>query len=53
MFHHTTRGDMVITETYSPVPDDPLKGRPVIYLDQMHWRTLADVKAGRPAMPLA
>jgi hypothetical protein len=47
MFHHTTAGDIVITETYSPIPEDPLKGRPVIYLDQMHWRTMADITRGR------
>src|SRR6478735_7391219 len=48
MFHHTTGGHVVISETYSPEPEDPLKGRPVIYLDQMHWRTLADVMRGKP-----
>lgn len=41
----TTRNDMVIAEVYSPVSADPLKGRPTVYLDQNHWRTVADVVA--------
>lgn len=37
----TLRNDLVIAEAYSPLPGDPLKGRPVVYLDQNHWSTLA------------
>lgn len=44
MVHITQPGDLVISEVYSPVATDPLKGRPVVYLDQNHWRTLATVK---------
>src|SRR5690242_6947716 len=35
----TYRGDLLISEAYSPVSTD--KGRPSVYLDQNHWSTLA------------
>jgi hypothetical protein len=37
----TVRGDRILVEL--PVPNDlsPLRGRPVVYLDQNHWSTLA------------
>jgi len=37
----TKRGHMVIAEAYSPFTEDPLHGRPVVYLDQNHWSTVA------------
>lgn len=36
----TKRGEWVTSEAFSPV-GDPLKGRPVVYLDQNHWSALA------------
>lgn len=38
----TTRGDMIITEGFSPIHPPPLHGRPSVYLDQNRWRTVAD-----------
>lgn len=51
MAHMTIKNDLVIAEMYSPVPADPLRGRPTIYLDQMHWRTLANRRLGTDARP--
>lgn len=36
----TERGDLVFCEVWSPV-GDPVKGRPSVYLDQLHWSTIA------------
>ena len=46
--HNYTRQGrhLVISEVWSPGPEDQLKRRPVVYLDQMHWRTLADLRLG-------
>ncbi|NRI69912.1 hypothetical protein FEZ60_30865 [Rhodococcus sp. MS16] len=40
----TLRGDWLAAEVYSPIPDDPKKGRTTVYLDQNHWSTLALVR---------
>lgn len=37
----TTRGHAIIVELPTPNDPAPLGGRPVIYLDQNHWSTLA------------
>jgi hypothetical protein len=37
----TKRKDFVIAEGYSPRHATPYRGRPVVYLDQNHWRTVA------------
>ena len=37
----TLRDHVVIAEGYNPLQLDPLAGRPVVYLDQNHWSTLA------------
>ncbi|WP_263310285.1 hypothetical protein [Brachybacterium atlanticum] len=42
IFSTTTRGHTIITEGYNPHSPPPLNGRPSVYLDQNHWRTLAD-----------
>lgn len=42
IFSTTTRGHTIITEGYNPNSPPPLNGRPSIYLDQNHWRTLTD-----------
>jgi hypothetical protein len=49
----TKGGDLIFAEAYSPNPVDHLHGRPTIYLDQNHWRTVADAHAGEgdPANP--
>lgn len=39
----TTRGDLVITEGFNPNSPPPFNGRPTVYLDQNHWRTVSDV----------
>jgi len=39
----TNAGHIVFAEAYSPFQSDPLKGRPVVYLDQNHWSTVAQV----------
>jgi hypothetical protein len=39
----TNRGDMVLAEVSSPLTGDPTKGRPIVYLDQGHWSTVAQV----------
>lgn len=39
----TTRGDLVITEGFNPNSPPPFNGRPAVYLDQNHWRTVSDV----------
>lgn len=41
VWNFTSQGDTVASEMYSPVSRDPTKGRPVVYLDQNHWSTLA------------
>lgn len=38
----TTKGDRIITEGFNPASPPPLNGRPSVYLDQNHWRTIAD-----------
>lgn len=38
----TTRGHTIVTEGYNPNSAPPLNGRPSVYLDQNHWRTLVD-----------
>ena len=42
IFSTTTRGHTIITEGFNPNSAPPFNGRPSIYLDQNHWRTLAD-----------
>jgi hypothetical protein len=37
----TKRNHLVFSEGYSPYTKDPLGGRPVVYLDQNHWSTVA------------
>ncbi|MGK3955273.1 hypothetical protein ACLKOZ_03680 [Arthrobacter sp. R4] len=37
----TNRGHLIVAEVYSPSTEDPLHGRPSVYLDQNHWSTLA------------
>lgn len=37
----TNRGHLIVAEAYSPATEDPLHGRPSVYLDQNHWSTLA------------
>lgn len=39
----TTRGDLIITEGFNPNSAPPFNGRPAVYLDQNHWRTVSDV----------
>ncbi|WP_328467271.1 hypothetical protein OHA21_48550 [Actinoplanes sp. NBC_00393] len=39
IFSTTTRGDMLISEAYSPITTGPR--RPTVYLDQNHWSTVA------------
>ncbi|AZH79155.1 hypothetical protein CSX12_12215 [Microbacterium sp. Y-01] len=36
----TEKGHLVFCEVWSPV-GDPVKGRPSVYLDQLHWSTIA------------
>lgn len=36
----TENGHLVFCEVWSPV-GDPVKGRPSVYLDQLHWSTIA------------
>jgi hypothetical protein len=40
-WNFTTRGDVVMSEAYNPMARDPLRGLPVVYLDQNHWRTVS------------
>lgn len=42
IFSTTTRGHTIIAEGYNPNSAPPLNGRPSVYLDQNHWRTLTD-----------
>ena len=39
----TVKGDRIITEGFNPTSQPPFNGRPSIYLDQNHWRTVSDV----------
>jgi len=38
----TKRDHGMISQVYSPTTADAIQGRAVVYLDQNHWRTLAD-----------
>ncbi|WP_156892830.1 hypothetical protein [Corynebacterium sputi] len=38
----TSKNDVIITEGFNPASPPPLNGRPSVYLDQNHWRTVAD-----------
>lgn len=38
----TTKNDLILTEGFNPTSPPPLNGRSSVYLDQNHWRTLAD-----------
>ncbi|QOD93526.1 hypothetical protein [Chryseoglobus sp. 28M-23] len=37
----TVRGHVLVAEAYSPITEDPIRGRPIVYLDQNHWSTIA------------
>lgn len=39
----TVRGDLIVTEGFNPNSPPPFNGRVSVYLDQNHWRTVADV----------
>jgi len=39
----TTAGDQIVSELPRPTDLAPRRGRPVIYLDQNHWSTMANV----------
>jgi hypothetical protein len=39
----TRRGDIIISEGHVPGRPSQLHGRPAVYLDQNHWRKVADV----------
>jgi len=41
----TTRNHVVFFEPYDPKVLDPAFGRPIVYLDQNHWSTVAQVMA--------
>jgi hypothetical protein len=41
----TTRNHVVFFEPYDPKVSDPAFGRPIVYLDQNHWSTVAQVMA--------
>jgi hypothetical protein len=49
----TKRKDFVVAEGYSPIHDVPYRGRPVVYLDQNHWRTVAQAFIDPSAIPKA
>lgn len=38
----TTRDDVIITEGFNPNSPPPFSGRPSVYLDHNHWRTVSD-----------
>ncbi len=40
----TKRGHILIAEVYNPKLDDPTRGRPSVYLDQNHWRSVAQTR---------
>jgi len=40
----TTRGHIMTAEAYSPATRDSRRGRPSVYLDQNHWRSVAQVR---------
>jgi hypothetical protein len=42
LFFETTTGDQIVAELASASDLAPLRGRPVVYLDQNHWSTLAN-----------
>lgn len=42
LFFETTTGDQIVAELANASDLAPLRGRPVIYLDQNHWSTIAD-----------
>lgn len=44
VFNVTKRGGTVISEVYSPNAVDPRRGRRTVYLDQNHWRSVAQTK---------
>lgn len=41
LINTTRRGDVIVSEAYTPASGDPLRSRPSVYLDQNHWSTLA------------
>jgi hypothetical protein len=45
----TKRNHVVFFEPYQPLGENPKAGRPVVYLDQNHWNTIAQVMAN-PAL---
>jgi hypothetical protein len=46
----TKRNNLVNAEGYNPLGEDPLGGRPVVYLDQNHWRTVAQARINPDAL---
>ncbi|MDQ1103744.1 hypothetical protein [Nocardioides zeae] len=38
----TTRDDVIITEGFNPNSSPPFSGRPSVYLNRNHWRTVSD-----------
>lgn len=42
LFFETTSGDQIVAELGTASDFAPLRGRPIIYLDQNHWSTVAN-----------